>query len=256
MNAEAMNNQEGTIIVNKYVKSTRNSPMDYHYRGLKVHALYGLHEHIATLATKFFEKGSNLLDLGAGSGAMSLRLADLGFRVTAVDILEESFALRGIIPFKRLDLNTSFSKEFNIKFDGILAIEIIEHLENPRKFLRECVKLLNPNGNIIITTPNIDNPVSKALFVRQGSFMWFNDFNYKWEGHISPMSQWEIQKIVEENKLEVRAIHSFGDPYKDVKKRWIKLYFLAKLIEKIENYKKSSDLMGEILVLILRLTLS
>lgn len=42
----------------------------------------------------------------------------------------------------------------NERFDTILASEIIEHLDNPLYFLKECKRILKPNGTIILTTPN------------------------------------------------------------------------------------------------------
>jgi hypothetical protein len=50
------------------------------YKGLPVLALPGLHEFIARRATENFAPGCNLLDIAAGSGAMSQRMVDEGFR--------------------------------------------------------------------------------------------------------------------------------------------------------------------------------
>ncbi|HVN95346.1 MAG TPA: methyltransferase domain-containing protein [Syntrophorhabdaceae bacterium] len=235
--------------LDKYRAVHGKTDPDYHYKGLAIYALTGLHEHVTEQILLYFQPGDSILELGAGSGAMSLRLIELGFQVTAVDILAESFDRHGTIPFKAIDLNGSFSQEFTAHFDGIVAVEIVEHLENPWNFLRECRNLLSPGGRLLMTTPNVDNPVSKALFVRQGSFMWFNDYNYETDGHITPITQWQLYKIISEHGMKVVSITSFGDPYVSAKKEWKKLYILAKGIEKL--YNKKNALLGEILVLVL-----
>ena len=45
-------------------------------------------------------------------------------------------------------------KKINMKFDTIIAGEIIEHVESPIRFIRYCKGLLKNNGRIILTTPN------------------------------------------------------------------------------------------------------
>ncbi len=241
---------ESIKIVDKYRRAA-GMRGDYHYRGLGIQSRPGLHEYVAKRIVEYLRPGAAILELGAGSGAMSLRLLDLGFQVTAADFVGEGFTLHDRVPFKLVDLNTSFSQEFEGTFDGIVAIELIEHLENPRNFVRECRKILEPGGTLLITTPNVDNPVSKALFLREGSFMWFNDFNYQTDGHITPIMQWELDKLIYESKMNVASISSFGDPYESVRKSWKKLYIFAKLLEKIGH--KTRPLMGEILVAVMTL---
>jgi len=60
------------------------------------------------------------------------------------------------VPFIQADLNEPFA--FGRRFDCIVASEIIEHLENPRHFLRECAKVADV---VVITSPNTDSPASK-----------------------------------------------------------------------------------------------
>ncbi len=62
---------------------------------------------------------------------------------------------------KVFDLNKPFPKIWK-KADTIIAGEIIEHLENPYGFLKQCYKLLNSDGRLVITTPNINS--IKVLF--------------------------------------------------------------------------------------------
>ena len=51
-----------------------------------------------------------------------------------------------------MDLNNP--KKINKKFDTIIAGDIIEHLDNPKNFIKFCFEHLNTNGRFILTTPN------------------------------------------------------------------------------------------------------
>src|SRR5205085_8776424 len=96
-------------------------------------------------------------------------------------------------------LNKPFGPVPGAPFDLIMAVELIEHLENPRHLLRECLGILRPGGRLIVTTPNINSPVSKAMFLRFGTLAWFSDTDYKLRGHITPVSAWQLRHCAEES---------------------------------------------------------
>jgi len=128
----------------------------------------------------------------------------MGYKVTSVDINENNFNLHDKIEFIKLDLN----KEFNLnrKFDNVCAIEIIEHLENPYKLVRDCRKLLNTNGNLIISTPNITNYKSRLMYLIYGRFNSFFPHDKINSGHINPIPLWELKDILEGNGFEITNI--------------------------------------------------
>jgi SAM-dependent methyltransferase len=89
-----------------------------------------------------------ILDLGSTNyerGSSLNQLLGENHRVYSCDLYGN--------PDYKVDLN---SKAWNIprKFDTIVAGEIIEHVRDPIQFLKNCYKLLRPNGIIILTTPN------------------------------------------------------------------------------------------------------
>ncbi|MBW2985800.1 class I SAM-dependent methyltransferase [Candidatus Woesearchaeota archaeon] len=59
------------------------------------------------------------------------------------------------IETKIANLNTDKIPYPNKFFDGITACGLIEHLENPQDFLRECNRVLKIGGKLVLTTPNI-----------------------------------------------------------------------------------------------------
>jgi 2-polyprenyl-3-methyl-5-hydroxy-6-metoxy-1,4-benzoquinol methylase len=233
-----------TLIVDRYRKAATEGPAEGSYKGLRMHALPGLHEFIATKAVEHFEPGATLLDVAAGSGAMSLRMQDLGFKVSATDYVPENFRVRSV-PFTEADLNDPFSSAFLQRFQAIIASEIIEHLENPRHFARECHKILEPGGRLVLSTPNVAAAVSRAMFVRYGWFLWFSDENYAGEGHITPLTPRQIHDVFAEAGFRLRWEGSFGKAA-DQTGGWLGLKLLTGLVTLIAV--PDSRLSGEIYV--------
>lgn len=221
---------------------------DNTYQNLRIHALPGLHEKIADLAKRYCINKARILDLAAGSGALSLRLSDMGFDVSSVDYVAENYRLHDKLTFYQMDLNSDFHSGLGEGYDCLIAIEVIEHLENPGHFLRQLRKLCTPSTTVIISTPNIDSPVSKALFCRTGQFRWFTDHNYISDGHITPVSHSQFHKMCQETGFIILEELTIGDPFKDLKK-WLKLKYFARLIKFISQSDDSLD--GEIYIAVL-----
>ncbi len=205
-----MSDEEVTVLVDRYRKAAVTNSFPTSYKGLGIHALPGLHDFLGTRVVEHFSPGASVLDLAAGTGAMSVRMQDLGFDVTATDYVPENFRATSL-PFVKSDLNGFFSSDFGRTFDAIVASEIIEHLENPRHFARECFKMLGPGGRLLLLTPNVENPRSKAMFVRSGTFAWFTDRDYEGHGHISPLTQWQLHKVFREAGFRIVWKGSFGE---------------------------------------------
>jgi len=219
------------------------------YRGLHAHARVGLHEFVADKIGRYLPRGGTVLDLGAGSGAMAERMLDMGLIVTASDIVEDNFRPKARVPFLAVDLNERFSEEFDIRFDGITAVEIMEHLENPRNFLRECGKLLKDGGSMILSTPNVDNPLSKGMFLKSGIFQWFTDYHYDNDGHIMPITQWMMRKMVAEAGFTIEWAGTYGNPSRGT---GVARRAAAGLIRLLCSC--SREMAGEILVVVARKT--
>lgn len=240
--------EDGTIIVESYRNAARRDGGDNHYRGLRIHALAGLHEMVGTIAARVFATGSEVLDLAAGSGALCLRLKDLGLNPTACDLVVENFRLRESIPFIVANLNHDLPAELLGRFDGITATEIVEHIENPRHFLRQCFSALKPGGYLILTTPNVDSALSRAMLVRFGAFGWFSQDNYQVDGHITPIPLTVLRNAMAEAGFNILEVTSAG-------KReaafwsWWKMHVFAALLRVVDSCNTEQN---EILVVLAR----
>jgi cyclopropane fatty-acyl-phospholipid synthase-like methyltransferase len=217
------------------------------YKGIPVHALEGLHEIVAELVRRHMSRGAKLAELAAGGGALTLRLHEMGFQVNACDYVTENFRLHGQVRFIQQDLNAQFSQNFS-GCEGVVAVEIIEHLENPRHFLREIRAILPAGGVAIVTTPNVESPVSVAMSIRSGRPIWFWESAYRSDGHITPVPQWIIEQASEEAGLEVVEVLSHGDPYRWLR-AWPRLHLLAKLIGYVTPRDRPR---GELILMVLR----
>ncbi|HMJ56408.1 MAG TPA: methyltransferase domain-containing protein [Polyangiaceae bacterium] len=157
------------------------------------------------------------LDLGAGRGELSTSLAARGYAVTAVERYGPQFEAK--VPLVDADLNEPFPFA-DASFDTSMAIEILEHLENPRRFLREIGRTLRPGGVAIVSTPNLTSLLSRFLFAACGQWDLF--FNHPWRlrdpysslvhGHITPVTRWLLEHHARDAGFVVEA-RRYSSPY-------------------------------------------
>jgi SAM-dependent methyltransferase len=202
---------------------------DSEYRGLRVFAAPGLHGHVAQLAERQLSPGARVADLGSGTGAFALRLADMGYRVTACDLVAENFGAGECTRFVQTDLDGDILPGEEGAFDALFALEILEHLENPRRCLRRAFELLRPGGRLIVSTPNIASPASKARFVATGRFQWFSDKDRRDLGHITPISPWWLRDAVSSAGFQQIELSDYGDASAPLA-GWRKVQLLARVL--------------------------
>lgn len=109
---------------------------------------------------------------------------------------------------KQVDLNKAWPYQ-DQEFDGVVAVEVLEHLENPRHFFREAKRV--SKEFIIATSPNPLSRESRERFYRIGAFKWFDGNAYQDFGHITPIFLWQIWQIAHELRLKVSRI-TYNDP--------------------------------------------
>src|SRR5579883_3395358 len=118
-----------------------------------------MNEHLAryTFAARL-ARGKRVLDAGCGAGYGSAELAHSAHSVIGIDCALEA------VEFARENYrlpNLQFEQASctalphdDSTFDLVVAFEVIEHLENWRDFLKEVRRVLAPNGQFIVSTPN------------------------------------------------------------------------------------------------------
>jgi SAM-dependent methyltransferase len=181
------------------------------YGDLEMMALPGIHEEVMDAVARYLPPGSRVADLGAGAGAMSARLLDAGYEVTALDIDPGIFRVRGA-GFTRCDLSDpeevgALAKRLSGTFDAVVAIEVIEHMTDPWRLVDLSRAILRDGGYFFVTTPNVANRVSRVLFLLTGRMIWF-DFRGGPDGmdrnatighrtgHLHPLTEPELEYIL------------------------------------------------------------
>lgn len=170
-----------------------------YYKGLLIKADLGLHDQIADRLCSEVKKHGEILDFGAGEGALSARLSDLGYRVTAADMDSDNFKCKEANFFK-LNFNSSVEIESFVtanegRFDAVLGVEVIEHVQDQWLYARNLMRMLKPGGVVLITTPNTESWMSRLQFFRTGRFHQFSDADLSY-GHINPITPWELKLVM------------------------------------------------------------
>ena len=150
-----------------------------------------------------------ILDIGCGGGLLSEPMSRLGADVTGIDASDKNINVARLHAKKNnLKIKYICSSPENLdvknKFDVILNMEIIEHVEDVEFFLKSCSNLLKKNGLMFVATLN--KTLKSYLFAIIGAeyvLKWLPIGTHEWEKFIKPE---ELISILEKNNLKLDKI--------------------------------------------------
>ncbi|MDF3818733.1 class I SAM-dependent methyltransferase [Leptospira sp. 96542] len=134
-----------------------------------------------------FVKSGNFLDIGSSFGGLLARAKKKGFTVQGVEISKyaSDYAnANGISTFNGNLLDANFPSSF---FSVITMIEVIEHIENPKRFFQEITRILKPGGLLVLQTANFEGWQAKE----SGSA-----YHYYMPGHVFYYSDTILKNIL------------------------------------------------------------
>ena len=156
--------------------------------------------------------GLNILDIGCGGGLISEPMARLGGSVTGIDASEKNIKIAKIhseknnLKIKYLNKSPEHLKDFE-KFDIILNLEIVEHVENVNLYIESCYKLLKKDGLMFTATLNRSlMSYLKAIVGAEYILRWLPIGTHDWNKFIKPE---ELEKLLLNEKFSTVDIKGF-----------------------------------------------
>ncbi|HKN01870.1 MAG TPA: methyltransferase domain-containing protein [Candidatus Binataceae bacterium] len=149
--------------------------------------------------------GGTLVDVGCGIGQLLPRVRPLCERYVGVDILRyDDFPAAAEFVAANLDEGPIGLPDESA--DVVVSVETIEHLESPRAFMREIVRLAKPDGLILVTTPNQLSLLSLMTLVVKGEFNQFQEAPGLYPAHLTALLEIDLLRIAREQELVKTAI--------------------------------------------------
>jgi len=164
--------------------------------------------------------GGALLDVGCGTGNLWSFVAGRFDRYIGADVVRhDGFPESG--EFYRVDMDTGRIPLDDGSVDTVIAVETIEHVENPRAFVRELTRLVRPGGRVIVTTPNQRSALSLLTLHVKGHFQAFAERPGLYPAHITALLEIDLLRIAGECGLvDARIRYTNSGRIPGVSARW------------------------------------
>lgn len=151
----------------------------------------------------------DILDLGCGGGLTCEPLSRLKANVTGIDFVKKNIDVAKEHAKKsKLEIDYIYSdlEKFKIdkKYDLILALEILEHLDDWENAINNIKKNLKPNGKIIFSTINRTN-LSRlfAIFIAENILKWIPKNTHSYDKFITPK---ELKDALTNNNFKIENL--------------------------------------------------
>ena len=181
--------------------------------------------------------GINILDIGCGGGLLSEPMSRMGANVTGIDASDKNIKIAKLHSKKnKLKINYLCSSPEKLKiekkFDVILNMEIVAHVEDIDFFLKSCAKLLKKNGLMFVAT--INKTLKSYVFAIVGAeyvLRWLPIGTHEWEKFVKPE---DLKKILMKYDLSLNKLE--GMNFNIIKDEWsisgdLSVNYIAKFIK-------------------------
>ena len=166
-------------------------------------------------------KNIRILDIGCGGGLLCEPLSKLGAEVVGIDASEKNIKIAKLHSREnnlKINYFCASPENFKIKgkFDVILNMEIVEHVENVNFFLNQSTKFLKKKGLMFVATLN--KTLKSFFFAIIGAeyvLRWLPIGTHDWDMFIEPK---KLINICKNNNLVLQDL--FGVKYNMINNDW------------------------------------
>jgi 2-polyprenyl-3-methyl-5-hydroxy-6-metoxy-1,4-benzoquinol methylase len=169
-------------------------------------SLPAIYAGVAAAVDAVHPSGGTLVDVGCGSGALWSVLRPAFARYVGVDIVRyDGFPTDAELVTGNLDDGPlPLADEYA---DVVASVETIEHLENPRAFMRQLARVVKPGGVVVVSTPNQLSLLSKLTLVLKNQFNAFQEAPGLYPAHLTALLEIDLLRIARECGLVEQTIH-------------------------------------------------
>lgn len=142
--------------------------------------------------------GGSLLDVGCGAGHFRAFTNGLVDEYVGTDIVRYD-DYPPDATFLTTNLESGRVPVDKDSYEVVSAIEVIEHLENPRAFVRELARCVRPEGRVVVSTPNQLSALSLLTLALKRRHAAFQDVHYP--AHLSALLEIDLIRMANEAGL-------------------------------------------------------
>ena len=147
----------------------------------------------------------SVLDIGCGEGFLATELKKQGNRITGIDVLPTAAETSSLDRYYSADLDNGISSVIRQlggeRFSRVILLDVLEHLKRPELILDECHQVLERDGHLIISVPNVAN-ISVRLTLLLGLFN-YTDRGILDKTHLRFFTRKTARKMVESRGYQI-----------------------------------------------------
>lgn len=215
--------QHGLSTVHSFKQDVTSDPDGWKFgaRWPPSHGAFGRMRSLLNIQDALLLKPRRSLEIAAGGGGLSARLAANGCEVVVNDLREEELTA-SLGEFSngdcvRIEGGNMFdlSPERLGTFDLVLACEVIEHVAHPSELLEHLKNFLEPDGRLLLTTPNgsyFRNKLPTYSEVQNFDELEARQFQPDADGHLFLLTPRELCRLTASAGLLVERLNVWGTP--------------------------------------------
>lgn len=180
-------------------------------------------------------KGQKILEIGFGYGSLMKLLYEKGASVVGTEVDTNSYKIaKQLLPkskkLKLIQVKAETLPFKNASFDIVILFDVIEHVNNPQKMIRECKRILKKNGLLYVEFTPYYSVVGHHLYdysklpihYLPQSFVKQLVFNKQIESVFTPKQYWD--QFITLNKLRIASFQSYVSKLVKIDEKFIIKY--------------------------------